>query len=339
MSCIKPTIREFKPDLGDIVRLCLLLPLSLVLTILILYLPTIGISYHYSFNINQQNILKYYIVALCNVIFIALFHFVSEWCLLGYNIEYKNRRDDSVSVLKREVLIIATFGSVSSRLITSVVYLIILIISHLQDLNIYIIDNDFVAQLIQINKFSFIILTAIDKVLGEFRETKNHFKYKVKRWLELFLMYRLKIMQGETLKRIEELFAKKRYKAIFYEFGYVLDTINGGCSYYDFIKKGKSIDKDTFCMYYLALCNDSLIISEKATSVDEIVKYVRLNISEDVYKKIVNNICYISSVSDTIHNLKKLLQPEGYSAKIIYDEDNKNIILSIAEQKGEGTKK
>jgi len=329
----EPVFRNYKPDAADIVGFCVVIPVSIAFTLFVLLLPTIGVSNYYDFQINQQNIAHYYIAALINVIFITFVHTFSEHILLEYNVEYKHKKNDHVSYVKRLTLTASSFGSISSRMITSALYLVILIASHLQDLKIINIEDDYISQLIQINKYSFIVLTAIDKLFAELKETKSHWKYKIKKWLELFYMYRLNIMQKETLYRIEELFSKKKYKALFFEFGYVVDAITDGVDYYVFLNVAESFcDKKLFCDYYIALSNHSLITEETIESVDAVIAYIINNTPPHLHEEIKHVPCDRSDIIKTIEHIDILLRQYKYNLRMSRDSKNKKVILSVEHE-------
>lgn len=244
---------EFKPDGADIFGIITYVPFSMLYMLFISVLPTYLFLQYHSYRINEQNILPFYLVSLFNVLYIDTICRFSENTLYEYNIEYKQRKDGSVSLVKRWMLLMSTIGGISNRFLISLVYITILILSHLEELNILIINNELISTIIKVNKYSIVILFAFDVLLKEAITTKTHFKYKIKKWLELFYMKRLKIMQKETLRRIDELFDKKEYKRLFFEFGYVLDTMYDELPYDEYLKICSEIDRLKFKERYKEL--------------------------------------------------------------------------------------
>lgn len=244
---------EFKPDRADVLGFIICAPFSLLYMLFLSALPTVVFLQYYSYKIDESNIFLLYLVSLFNVFYVDVICRFSENILYEYNIEYKQRNDGKVSLVKRWLLLISTIGSISNRFIISLIYLIILVLSHLEELNILVINNDLISTIIQVNKYSFVVLFAFDNLLKETTNSKAHMKYKIKKWLELFYMKRLKIMQKETLRRIDELFDKKEYKRLFFEFGYVFDTMYDELPYDEYLKICSEIDRSKFKQCYIDL--------------------------------------------------------------------------------------
>ena len=244
---------EFKPSGADVLAFIICTPFSVLYMLILSILPTVLFLECSSYTIDESNIFLFYLVSLFNVFYIDMICRFSEKTLYEYNIEYKQRKDGKITLVKQGILLLSTIGSISNRFIISIIYITILILSHLEELTILIINNDLISTIIQVNKYSFVILFAFDNLLKETKKSKMLFKYKIKKWLELFYMKRLNIMQKETLQRIDELFDKKEYKRLFYEFGYVFDTMYDELPYDEYLKICNEIDRSKFKQCYIDL--------------------------------------------------------------------------------------
>lgn len=327
----KRIMDNLKIDYGDIFGFFIVLPMSLCFSFTMMFAPLWLLSEHYAYIISKDNILQFYVVSFLNIVWIILFQKITNAAILMYNIEYKRRQDDSISLVKRYFLATVTFGVFSNRLFVNVLYMIVLIIGHLQDLEIVTITNNYLSQIIKVNKYAIVILNSMDKVISELNKSVSFWPYMIKRWLELFYMKRIRFADYNTRQRIVYLLQKRQYEKIFHEFSYVVDEMIDYSGYSEYAKKIELINDDLFWRYYKAIGEDALILSlENENCIEEISTYFYEKLDAENADHLINSLVEHDLRDEAIFDkANQMLSSKGVYLKHYFDQINNKILLSI----------